>query len=52
VHYMIVAQLFSIVVETLCVYFRMKFLVKKWRRATRVGAEVVGATVEHTNGRS
>ncbi|KAL4221886.1 A-kinase anchor protein 9 [Mactra antiquata] len=29
---------------------RMKFLVKKWRRATRVGSEVVGGTVDQSNG--
>ncbi|KAH3717259.1 hypothetical protein DPMN_060041 [Dreissena polymorpha] len=29
---------------------RMKFLVKKWRRATRVGSEVVGGSLDQTNG--
>ncbi|WAQ94515.1 PCNT-like protein [Mya arenaria] len=29
---------------------RMRFLVKKWRRATRVGSEVVGGSVDQSNG--
>ncbi len=32
--------------------FRMKFLVKKWRRATRVGVSVYASNVHSTNGAS
>jgi len=32
-------------------FYRMKFLVKKWRRATRVGSEVVGGSVDQSNGK-
>ena len=29
----------------------MKYLVRKWKRATRVGSEVVGGTVDQMNGK-
>ena len=32
--------------------YRMKYLVKKWKRATRVGSEVVGGTADQINGKN
>ena len=30
---------------------RMQYLVRKWKKATRVGSEVVGGTVDQMNGK-